>query len=143
MQEEWPRLEMVGPQKKYWFWAWLVQATIAKEDLSSDDAACEAWENLVIINADDEGEAYAKALEIGKTYVGDSQGTLKLGGRPAVAQFLGVKTMGVIHDDLEDGAEITYDVIRCSQAEARRRVRRKATLLSMVKKELEYKKTSG
>jgi hypothetical protein len=134
---------MIGPQKKYWFWAWLVQATIAKEDLSSENAACEAWENLVIINADDEVEAYTKALEIGKTYDGDCQGTLRLDGRPATAQFLGVKTMGVIHEDLEDGAEITYDVMRCSHAEARRLVRLKEILLPLVKKELEYKKTSS
>lgn len=134
---------MVGSQKKHWFWVWLVQATVAKDDLSSKSAPCEVWANLVIINADDEVQAYAKALDIGMTYVGDSRGTLRLGSRPATVQFLGVKTMGVIHDDLEDGAEITYEVIKCSQAEAKALVRQKEKLLPEVKKELEYKKKSS
>jgi hypothetical protein len=126
-------------QRKYWFWAWLIQISVAKEDVVDTTAPCEVWSNLVIIHATDETAAYNRAIEIGKTYEGDSRGTLTLNGKPAVAKFLGVQAMGVIHDDLEDGAEITFDIKRSSQGEAQALIADRTTLLPKVKEELRYK----
>lgn len=138
MQEH-PKKRVAHPvvsRKRFWFWVWLVQATVAKEDLHDEHARCEVWLNLKIVNADDEKEAYAKALALGKAEAGDCRGTLRFNGRPAIAQFLGVQAMGVIHDDLEDGAEITFESRRCSQAKAHALVASKTNLLREVGEEL-------
>jgi len=82
-------------------------------------AQTEVWDNLVLIRAKGANEALRKALKIGKAASGDCRGTLRLYGRPATTQFLGIADIGLIHDDLTDGAEILWELKRCSQKKAR------------------------
>jgi len=119
-----------------WFWAWLVQMTVAKSQMRNLSAPTEVWKNLVLIQAKDADEALQKALNIGKSESGDSRGTLRLNGKPAITRFLGISDLGLIYDDLDDGAEILWQLKKCSQKTARSLVASKNSLLSRLKKEL-------
>lgn len=103
-------------------------------------ASCEVWKNLVIISAHNEFDAYQKATAIGKRDDGDCRGTLQLDGKPAVTCFLGVADMGLIYDDLKDGAEILWQIHRCRQSTALRLVADRATLVAELKVALAKRK---
>jgi len=122
--------------QKRWFWAWLVEMTITKVKLHSASAQTEVWKNLVIIQASDPDEALHKVLKIGASEAGDCNGTLRLDGKPAVTKFLGVADIGLVYDGLEDGAEILWQLRRCSQKNARSLVRPKRVLLSTLRRDL-------
>jgi hypothetical protein len=92
-------------KKKRWFWASIVIATCPRKRL---DGACEIWKNLHLIEAAGSSEAYAKALMLGQANAGDCNGSLRLNGKPAVAKFAGIEQMGLVYDELVDGAEIMW-----------------------------------
>jgi hypothetical protein len=117
---------------KKWFWAWLILMTVAKSQLQKKSAQTEVWKNLVIIQAKDADEAFEKACKIGRSESGDCRGSLRLANKPAIAKFLGVADMGLIYDELADGAEILWRLRRCSQKTARSFVTSKADLLSQL-----------
>jgi hypothetical protein len=105
--------------RKRWFWAYLIQMTLSKAQLRKPSARTEVWKNLVIIQARNANEAFAKAWKIGKAESGDCQGTLRLNNKPALTQFLGVADMGLIYDELSDGAEILWHLGKCTRKSAR------------------------
>jgi hypothetical protein len=107
-------------KKSFWFWAWIVLGTVRKNSRNKPNAKCEAWENLVIISAQNPKEALRKAEQIGKESAGDCDGTLRLFGKPAQQYFLGVQNIGVIHETLEDGAEITWNLKRTILSKAKK-----------------------
>jgi hypothetical protein len=119
--------------QKKWFWAYLIQMAVAKSQLRNHSAPAEVWKNLVIVQAKDADEAFEKASKIGESESGDCRGTLRLNEKPAVAQFLGVADMGLIYDDLGDGAEILWHIRKCSQKTARSMVASKSDLISRLK----------
>ena len=121
--------------KKRWFWVWLVQATVAKGDAAKPSARCEVWKNLIIVKAKDADEAYEMATAVGASEQGDCRGTLRLYGKPAVAKFLGIEDMGLIHDDLMTGAEILWRIQHATLSRARSLVKPKRNLIRRVKKE--------
>ena len=107
--------------------------TVAKSHLRKQSAQTEVWKNLVIIQAKDAKEAFEKACKIGRSESGDCRGTLRLYNKPATAKFLGLADIGLIYDELADGAEILWRLRRCSQKTARLFVTSKAKLLSELK----------
>jgi Domain of unknown function (DUF4288) len=109
-----------------------------KDNFNNPKARCEIWENLVIIRAANPIEAFRKAEKLGKRSATDAGGTLRLFGKPAKQVFLGIQSLGVIHEPLEDGAEITWDLKRLTLAKAKNLVRTKARLLREVSKEFSY-----
>ena len=121
---------------KKWFWAWLVQMTVAKDCLENQQAKVEVWKNLIVLRADTAEGALSKAFEIGKNEQGDCRGSLRLHGKPAVTKFLGVEDMGLIHEDLNDGAEILWQLRKCHQKTARSLSRSKEILLENLKREM-------
>jgi hypothetical protein len=127
---------MVKPRKKHWFWAWTVLGTVHKHRKNDPTAPCEVWQNLVILHAFTPGEALRKAEKIGRLDASDARSSLRLDGKPAVCKFMGVASLGLIHDPLEDGAEITWNLRRCRQATALKLPKPKARLLAGAKKEL-------
>jgi hypothetical protein len=127
---------MAKPRVKYWFWAWTVVSTVHKGRKKDPNALCEVWQNLIIIQASDEREALRKAEKVGRADASDCLGSLRLDGKPAVCKFMGVASLGLIHDPLEDGAEITWNLKRCKQATALKLPKPKARLLAGAKKEL-------
>jgi hypothetical protein len=129
---------MAKPHAKHWFWAWTVLATAQKEKLRDPNAKCEVWENLIILHARTPREAFRKAEKIGRAEAGDCRGSLRLDGKPAVCKFIGVASLGQIHDGLVDGAEITWRLKRCKQSAATKSIKSRATLIVEAEKEFRH-----
>jgi|ERR1041385_1993416 hypothetical protein len=129
---------MAKPRAKHWFWAWTILATVQKHRQRDPTARCEVWENLIILHAHTPREALAKAEKIGRSQAGDSRGSLRLDGKLAVCKFRGVASLGLLHDGLVDGAEITWHLKRCTQATAAKLPKRRATLIAEAEKELDH-----
>ena len=100
-------------KSKYWFWVWNILVTSRKDVDRDTENLSEVWKNLIIVSANNAEEAIRKATDIGKNEEGDSSGTLRLDGFPAFTKYIGIEDMGLIHDDLSDGAEILWRLERC------------------------------
>lgn len=127
---------MANAAKKHWFWACTVLSTVHKSRADDPTAPCEVWKNCIIIRARDEHEALRKAQKIGRSEAGDSRGSLRLDGEPAICKFLGVSSLGLIHEPLRDGAEMCWTLKRCKQSTALKMPTAEAILLSQAHKEL-------
>jgi hypothetical protein len=79
------------------------------------------WENIVLIKADSEDEAFRKAEERGREEEGDDGGTLQWGGEPATWVFAGVRKLTSCQDPEKrpgDGTEISYVEMEMNSKEA-------------------------
>ena len=119
-----------------WFWAWLILFTVPKESRKSPSVRGEIWKNLVLIEAGSADEALLKAASIGTAEQGDCRGTLRLFGKPAWTEFLGVADMGLIHDELASGAEIIWQLSWGGRKKAKSLIKRKSDLAGRLKKEM-------
>jgi hypothetical protein len=61
--------------------------------------------NFILIHARSADEAYRKALEFGRASESTYQNP---DGNEVAARFRGIKSLDVIHDKLEDGAELLF-----------------------------------
>jgi len=69
------------------------------------------WENIILIEAETDDQAFQKAEARARDDEGDSQGTLTYQGRPANLVFAGIRRLVSCTDPLDqptDGTEITY-----------------------------------
>lgn len=69
------------------------------------------WENIVLIKADSEAAAFAKAEERGKQDALDNNGGLLWGGEPAEWKFAGVRKLTLCEDPEKrpgEGTEVSY-----------------------------------
>lgn len=69
------------------------------------------WENIILIEAETDEAAFARAEVRARADEGDSQGSLTHEGRPATWVFAGIRRLVSCVDALErpaDGTEITY-----------------------------------
>jgi hypothetical protein len=126
---------MKKKSKERWFWAQVIQMTHAKKRSRKSRDIVEVWDNLIIVRARHPKEAIAKALKVGEACEGDCRGSLRLDGKPATTKFLGLAAMGLIHDGLEDGGEITWWQKRCQEKTARGMVEPLRKLTIALKKE--------
>ena len=79
------------------------------------------WENIVLIKADSEEAAFAKAQERGKQDEGDDDGTFLWEGNPAEWVFAGVRKLTLCEDPEKrpaDGIEISYIEMEVSSEQA-------------------------
>lgn len=79
------------------------------------------WENVVLIHAASEAQAFAKADAIGLRDAGDDDGSMHWGGRPARWEFMGVRKLtecSLLDDRLSDADEITYHELEFNSATA-------------------------
>src|ERR1700680_73834 len=127
---------MAKPRVKRWFWAWTVLGTVHKHRQNDPTAPCEVWQNLIILHAATPSEALRKAEKIGRSGAGNTRGSLRLDGKSAIRKFMGVASFGVIHDPLEDGSKITWNLKRCKQSTALKLAKARGALLAKAKKEL-------
>jgi hypothetical protein len=134
---------MKAKKQQFWFWAEIVLGTVRKTDLRNPKSRCEVWQNLVIIKAKTPAEALRKAETIGKHSSGDSRGTLRFFGKPAIQMFLGVSNLGVIHEKLEDGAEIYFSLRRLPFQRAKALVTPRRKLIREVTKAFGYVRSYG
>ena len=82
------------------------------------------WENVVLIQADTEQEAFAKAERRGRADEGDCDGSFRWDGKPAAWVFAGVRQLLRCEDEKErpgDGTEITYNEMEVDSLEELRR----------------------
>ena len=129
---------MVKQHSKHWFWAWTVLATVHKNKQRDPNARCEVWENLIIVHARLPREALRKAERLGRADEGDCRCSLRLDGKPALCKFVGVASLGLIHDGLVDGAEITWRLKRCKQSAVTKSLKSRATLIAEAEKEFRH-----
>ena len=75
------------------------------------------WENIVLIEAQSDEEAFAKAKKKGEESAGDDGGSFRWAGKPATWVVAGVRKVTLCEDAEErpgDGTEITYVQLRVS-----------------------------
>ena len=116
--------------------------TVHKDRQDDPNALCEVWKNCFILHARSEREALQKAKKIGRAEAGDSNGSLRLDGKPAICKFLGISSLGLIHEPLGDGTEICWSLQRCRQSTALKLPSNEAALLAEAKKEIRYVRPS-
>jgi hypothetical protein len=134
---------MVFKRTGNWYWGFVVHITLPRKKWSSPNiskALGQVWRALLIVNARTGEAALNKLVKIGKRMEGDSGGTLKLNNKPAVTKFLGLENIGVIHDGLTDGAELLWELKRCSLNKAKSMVQSRSDLLRAIKFDMEFKK---
>ncbi len=93
---------------KNWFWAVLCLRIVKKKEAKNPKARVDVWKNLVLITADTPVEAIKKANTLGKFEAKVSSTGLTWDDQPAVFQFLGLESIGLVHEPLQDGVEITW-----------------------------------
>lgn len=79
------------------------------------------WENIVLIQADSDDEAFAKAERHGREEEGDDDGTFRWGSQPATWVFAGVRKLTACQDPEKrpgDGSEISYLEMEVGSQEA-------------------------
>lgn len=88
------------PPYAQWYLAEIVQELTVVGDLRNM-----VWRNLTLILGDSPESAYEHALSMGRS--GDSE-YFNPAGNLVTIKFRGISFMDVIHDALEDGAELTF-----------------------------------
>jgi hypothetical protein len=82
--------------------------------------------NRVLVQADSPDDAYVRALELGRQRETSYENPI---GRRVQIQFLGLRELYVIYDELEHGAELIYEEeIGLSDEEIRTRIQEKDQL---------------
>jgi hypothetical protein len=79
------------------------------------------WENIVLISADSEEAAFAKAEQRGHEEEGDEDGSFRWGGKPATWVFAGVRKVTACQDPdarPKDGTEISYTELQVESEQA-------------------------
>ena len=79
------------------------------------------WENVVLIKADSEDEAFAKATQRGKEEEGDDNGTFRWDGTPAQWVFAGIRKLTLCDDPEKrprDGTEVSYTEMEVESEQA-------------------------
>jgi len=79
------------------------------------------WENVVLIKAASEEEAFAKATQRGHADEGDDDGTFRWGGKPARWLFAGIRKMTLCDDPEKrpgDGTEVSYTEMEVESEQA-------------------------
>lgn len=78
------------------------------------------WENVVLIRAETEDEAFEKAERHGRLDEGDDGGSFRWGKQPARWVFAGVRKLTacpMLSDQPDDGTEVTYNELELSSRE--------------------------
>jgi hypothetical protein len=82
---------------------------------------CRIWENIVLIKAASEEEAFARAEQRGKQEEGDDDGSFRWAGKPARWLFAGVRKLTLCEDAEKrpgDGTEVSYTEMEVGSEQA-------------------------
>jgi hypothetical protein len=116
-----------------WYVAFiLVRFEWYDEDKSHTSRRCLAWENQILIKANNPEEAYAKAIELGEAQ--EENGEMwevgnKERKRKGRWRFEGLTSLIPLYDELQDGAEISWKEHKnCTVKKIQSRVKQKETL---------------
>jgi len=83
------------------------------------------WENIVLIKARTDEEAFAKAEKRGKEAEGDDDGSFRWGDKPARWVFAGVRKVTLCEDPESrpnDGTEVSYTEMEVESEQAVRKL---------------------
>lgn len=101
-------------------------AGILEEFTVGDEPDKQLYVNWILVNAVDAEEAYAKALVFGERHTDDY---LNPDDVMVKVRFRGLSDLLEIYEELEDGAEIVYDVYEnITEAEVEAKIRPKSEL---------------
>lgn len=120
---------------RVYFWVEVVLMIAKKSALKAGSGRADVWVNLILITGKDPVEAITKATEIGKFTAKSSSVALEWDDEPAVMRFLGLGEMGIIRDELEDGAEITWSSYRTTISKAKSRITSRPKLRKKIQEE--------
>ena len=87
----------------WWIYREVEQWVSRKQKKLTPRSRCLVWENTRIIRAKDRAAAFAKAMRLGRT----EHPSKTNGGE---WRFVGISMLLPIYDDLEEGAELLWDV---------------------------------
>jgi Domain of unknown function (DUF4288) len=90
----------------WWIASYLLRFEFNDEDRNNLNRRCTAYENTLILQANDRDEAFRKATRLGKQ--GDKLKGWNSFGRKGVWRFEGLTSLLPIYEELEDGAEILW-----------------------------------
>jgi hypothetical protein len=79
------------------------------------------WENIILIKAKTEEEAFAKAERRGKDEEGDDNGSFRWEGKPARWVFAGIRKLTLCEDPErrpDDGTEVSYTEMEVDSEQA-------------------------
>jgi hypothetical protein len=82
-------------------------ADIVEEFQVQDEDTSLVHINLILIRADSPEEAYERSLEVGRQSETSYQNT---DGKTVTVIFRGLRNLYVIHDELEHGSELLYEL---------------------------------
>jgi hypothetical protein len=88
----------------WWIASYLMRYEQEREDISNPKRRCLAWENTIILKAQDRDEAYQKAMEFALAEEDDKTDRQGLG--KWVCE--GLTSLLPIYDKLEDGTEVIW-----------------------------------
>lgn len=100
-----------------WYAAHIIMAVKLKE---KPQKQFPVWENIVLIEADSEKEAFARAEQCGRASAGDDDGSFRWDGEPATWLFVGVRKMvecALMGSRPGDGDEMSYTELVCDSWE--------------------------
>jgi hypothetical protein len=101
-----------------WYAAHIVLYVKRKDSVGGKTAV---WENIVLIKAGSEEEAFAKATQRGKEDEGDDDGTFRWKGKPAQWVFAGIRKLTLCEDAEKrpgDGTEVSYNEMEVESEQA-------------------------
>ena len=101
-----------------WYAAHIVMYVQLKDKLQD---RFPVWENIVLVKADSEDEAFAKAEQRGREEAGDDDGSFRWAGSPAVWVFAGVRKITSCESPEKrpaDGTEVSFLEMEASSKEA-------------------------
>jgi hypothetical protein len=105
-----------------WFAAHLIMSVRLK---AKQQRRFPVWENIVLIQANSEKQAFQKAERRGRLDEGDDDGTFTWGGHPATWVFAGVRKLTSCEDSQSppgDGTEISFLEFELDSEEAVRKL---------------------
>jgi hypothetical protein len=104
---------------------WYVAEIVERIRVEGDPRAV-VHVNFCLVEAADASTPYSKACALGRTHEMEYRNPV---GKRVVIKFLGLRELNVVHDLLEDGAELLYsEYIGLSDSESRALVRPRSRL---------------
>lgn len=104
---------------------WYVADIVLEHEIEGDPRNV-VHVNLHLIEADSPERAYRKAVDLGRS---SEQEYLNTDGKRVRVRFRGLRELAVIHDELEDGAELLYEeTVGVTEDQLRRWIRPRDSL---------------
>ena len=95
-----------SPGKHKWFIAFMIEAFFLFGKAKTRRTKVTAYENVILVRANDKKEAYRKAMNFGRKNIGSV--CVDARGRKGKWKFMGLADLLPIYERLSDGAELYW-----------------------------------